>query len=131
VPQGQLTLVDVQTEMLAAARLRLPRVANVSYATADACALPVRTASVDAVFLATVLGEVPDKDLCVEEVRRSLRPGGLLTIVETRRDSDFIPLASVCELLARHGFSFVDRRGPPWQYAARFRTGERATTSTG
>jgi len=60
---------------------------------------------VDAVFLATVLGEVPDKDLCVEEVRRSLRPGGLLTIVETRRDSDFIPLASVCELLARHGLN--------------------------
>jgi hypothetical protein len=68
-------LVDVQTEMLVAARQRLARAANVWYGAADACALPIRTGQSDAVFLATMLGEVPDKDLCIEEVRRIRRPG--------------------------------------------------------
>jgi ubiquinone/menaquinone biosynthesis C-methylase UbiE len=66
-------LVDVQTEMLVAARQRLARAANVWYGAADACALPIRTGQSDAVFLATMLGEVPGKDLCIEEVRR-IRP---------------------------------------------------------
>ena len=119
-PLGHVMLVDVQFEMLAAARQRLARVANVWYAQADACALPVGMGQFDAVFLATMLGEVPDKDLCIEEVRRILGPGGLVTIVETRRDSDFISLTSLCDLLDRHGFSLVDRRGVAWQYVARF-----------
>jgi len=120
VPLGHVMLVDVQFEMLAAARRRLARVANVSYAQADACALPVGMGQFDAVFLATMLGEVPDKDLCIEEVRRILGPGGLVTIVETRRDSDFISLTSLCDLLDRHGFSLVDRRGVAWEYVVRF-----------
>jgi ubiquinone/menaquinone biosynthesis C-methylase UbiE len=123
-PRGRVILVDVQFEMLAAARQRLATAANVSYAQADACALPIRTGQFDAVFLATMLGEVPDRDLCIKEVRRILRPGGLVTIVETRRDSDFISLTSLGDLLDRHGFSFVDRRGVAWQYAARFQAGD-------
>jgi ubiquinone/menaquinone biosynthesis C-methylase UbiE len=121
VPCGLMMLVDLQPEMLVAARQRLARAANVLYAAADACALPIRTGQFDAVFIALMLGEVSDKDLCIEEVRRVLRPDGLVTIVETRRDSDFIPLTSLSALLDRHGFSFVDRRGRAWQYVARFR----------
>jgi arsenite methyltransferase len=93
---------------------------NVSFAQADACSLPVGTGRCDAVLLATMLGEVPDRDGCIHETRRVLQSGGHVTIAETRRDSDFIPFASVRVLLERHGFSFVDRRGVGWQYVARF-----------
>jgi ubiquinone/menaquinone biosynthesis C-methylase UbiE len=120
VPGGHLLLVDLQAEMLRVARSRLAGIDNVSFAQADACSLPVGTGRCDAVLLATMLGEVPDRDGCIHETRRVLQSGGHVTIAETRRDSDFIPFASVRVLLERHGFSFVDRRGVGWQYVARF-----------
>jgi ubiquinone/menaquinone biosynthesis C-methylase UbiE len=122
VPGGHLLLVDLQAEMLLVARGRVEGIDNVSFAQADACSLPLGAGLYDAVLLATMLGEVPDRDGCIDEVRRVLRPGGLLAIAETRRDSDFIALGSLRALLERHGFSFVDRRGIAWQYVATFRS---------
>jgi ubiquinone/menaquinone biosynthesis C-methylase UbiE len=121
VPTGRLVLVDLQAEMLFAARARLGAFATISCTQGDACALPIFSGRFDAVLLATMLGEVPDPGQCVEEVRRVLRPGGTVSIAETRRDSDFIPLASLRALLERHGFTFVERRGMAWQYVATFR----------
>jgi ubiquinone/menaquinone biosynthesis C-methylase UbiE len=124
MPNGQLVLVDLQAEMLVFARARLGQAENVALAQADACALPIHTGQFDAVLLATVLGEVPDRDACIEEIGRVLRPGGTVTIAETRRDSDFISLRSLRDLLLRHQFSFIGRRGMAWQYAASFRSGK-------
>jgi len=122
VPRGRLVLVDLQVDMLVAARARLGQRSNVAYAQADACALSFGTGQFDALLLATMLGEIPNRDGCIEEVRRVLRPGGIVTIAETRRDSDFISFTSLRDLLDRHRFSFVDRRGPTWQYVARFQS---------
>lgn len=125
LPQGHLVLVDLQVEMLLAARDRLGPAENVAYAQGDACQLPIGTGRCDAVLLATMLGEVPDRDGCIEEVGRVLRPGGRLTVAETRRDSDFISWRSLRTLLDRHRFSLVDRRGTAWQYVATFRSAAR------
>jgi ubiquinone/menaquinone biosynthesis C-methylase UbiE len=124
LPRGHLVVVDLQSEMLVIARARLGQAVNASVAQADACELPVGTGRADAVFLATMLGEVPDRDRCIEEVRRVLRPGGVVVIAETRRDSDFIPMSKLRALVERHQFSFVERRGMAWQYVARFQTRE-------
>jgi ubiquinone/menaquinone biosynthesis C-methylase UbiE len=110
--------------MLVFARGRVGQGVHVAFAQADACALPISTGRFDAVFLATVLGEVPDRDACIAEIGRVLRPGGTVTIAETRRDSDFVPLTLLRELLSRHRFSFIGRRGWAWQYAASFRCHE-------
>jgi len=122
VPNGRLVLVDLQAGMLQAAQPRLTRFANVTFAQSDAGALGIATAQFDAVLLATMLGEVPDPDGCIEEIRRVLRPGGVVAIAETRRDSDFIALRTLRAVVERHGFSFLDRRGVAWQYVARFRS---------
>ena len=124
VPHGRFVLVDLQAEMLVFARGRVGQGVHVAFAQADACALPISTGRFDAVFLATVLGEVPDRDACIAEIGRVLRPGGTVTIAETRRDSDFVPLTLLRELLSRHRFSFIGRRGWAWQYAASFRCHE-------
>jgi len=84
-------------------------------------ALPLVDGAVDDVFVSAMLGEVPDRDRCVAEIRRVLRDGGHATFAETRRDSDFIQMPELQALVVPHGFELVERRGVRWQYVARFR----------
>lgn len=121
VPRGIIVLADLQFEMLGLARERLSARSNARYLQSDAALLPLRSACCDAVLLATTLGEVSNRDVCVDEIRRVLRPGGIVTVAETRRDSDFISFPKLYELFDRHAFAFLDRRGRSWQYVARFR----------
>lgn len=117
---GRVLLVDLQTDMLRHARQRLGRHSAVTYVQADGTALPVPDASFDAVFAATVLGEIPDHHRCLTEARRVLRPHGVLAVAETRRDSDFIAFGHLRALVEPVGFEFMNRRGSRWQYIARF-----------
>ncbi len=121
VSHGSVVLVDLQFPMLLHARKRLVARSNVLYLVGEASALPLRAACFDAVLLATVLGEVRKRDSCLEEIRRVLAPGGIVTVVETRRDADFIAFPKLRRLFYHHGFAFMDRQGGTWQYAARFR----------
>lgn len=123
VPHGRLVLLDLQPEMLQVARERLAEQENVAYVAGDAQSLPFAAAHFDAAFIATMLGEVPDTATCLEEVQRILRPGGLLAIAETRRDSDFIGLAELRALVEPRGFTFRSRWGSAWQYVACFTRG--------
>jgi ubiquinone/menaquinone biosynthesis C-methylase UbiE len=69
-------------------------------------------------LIATVLGEVSNPDDYLDEVRRVMRPGGVASFSETRRDSDFVRLDKLTNLVERHSFRFLDKRGPSWQYLA-------------
>jgi uncharacterized protein len=96
VPNGSLVLVDVQHEMLekAAARLHAAGIGNFELHAGDARALPLDDDSIDVAVLVTVLGEVGDADAqgaCLGELRRVLKPGGLLSITEQRGDVDRVP----------------------------------------
>src|SRR6478672_5502492 len=84
VPDGQLVLADLQAEMLLLARQRVSNEASPVFVQADGSVLPVASGSIDAVFIATVLGEIPDRGACIAEVHRILRPNGRLAIAETR-----------------------------------------------
>lgn len=120
VPAGALVAVDLQAEMLRWARQRLEgRFAQLVQA--DATYLPFGPGSFDAVFVATMLGEVPDVATCLAEIHRVLAPSGMVSFCETRRDSDFISIESLTGLVESHSFRFVGRRGHRWQYVARFR----------
>jgi len=120
-PNGQLVLVDIQAEMLALVRERMRARNRAGYAQADGSALPLKGASFDVVFIATVLGEIPDPAACIAEARRALRPDGTLAIAETRRDSDFIASGPLQRLVEPQGFRLIARHGIPWQYVARFK----------
>jgi ubiquinone/menaquinone biosynthesis C-methylase UbiE len=119
VPDGALVLLDLQGQMLQLARGRIRH--RASFVQADAGRLPFVAATFDAILMATVLGEVPNPDDCVDEVRRVVRPGGVASFAETRRDSDFLRLDRLTTLVERHSFRFLDVRGPSWQYLARYR----------
>jgi ubiquinone/menaquinone biosynthesis C-methylase UbiE len=119
VPEGRLVLLDLQAQMLHLASKRLGHRAD--FVQADAAHLPFRDATFDAILMATVLGELSNPESCIEEVRRVVRPGGVASFAETRRDSDFLRLDQLTGLAERHSFRFLERRGPSWQYLARYR----------
>jgi len=118
VPQGMSVTFDLQPEMLAIARERVG--ARGRFVQGDGRILPFANASFDCIFVATVLGELPDRTALVTDAHRILRSGGTLAIAETRRDSDFIAIAELRELVEPNGFRFGGRRGMRWQYVAKF-----------
>jgi len=120
IPAGHLVLFDLQSRMLQLAGERLSAFAQCGYVQGDGTALPFADDSFDAVLIAVVLGEIGDRDTALHEISRVIRPSGALTVCETRRDSDFIRLPRLRDLVALHGFEFVERHGNPLQYIARF-----------
>lgn len=120
IRSGFFVALDIQVEMLRINRTRLPEGSLGGLVAGDAMALPFRDATFDSAFVATMLGEVPEPLRAVGEVRRVLRPGGVASFAETRRDSDFLSLSKLTRLVEGSDFKFLNRRGLRWQYVANF-----------
>lgn len=129
VPQGEVVLGDLQSEMLVLARRRLAGFDHARAVQLDATGLPFADATFDAVLVVLMLGEVPERARCLSECRRVLRPGGVALFVESRRDSDFINRADLRTLVEGHGFELDRIHGRSWEYSARFRAVSGVTTS--
>lgn len=122
ISNGKLTLVDIQQEMLDMAKKRLDSlgISNVTYVQADATALPFENENFDVVYLIAMLGEVPDKEMCIRELHRVLRTGGLLSVTEQSRDPHFIPVSEIKSLVGDI-FHFEHSFGVSHNYTANFR----------
>lgn len=77
---ASLTGVDIEPNFLETARERAPR--GFRYLLGSAEKLPLEDESVDLVTCQTVLIHVPDAKVALEEMKRVLRPGGLLLAAE-------------------------------------------------
>ena len=122
-PGGSLIAVDIQPAMIAAVerKVRQAGLANVETRVASAYELPLDDDSVDRAFLVTVLGEIPDRQRALAELRRVLKPGGILSTTEQFMDPDY-PLAStVIRWAAEAGFELAERHGSWWTYTLNFR----------
>ena len=75
----QPMLDEAETKRTAAAGLNF---VNVSFRQGDALALPLADASVDAVTIAFGLRNLADRDRGLRDMRRVLRPGGRLFVLE-------------------------------------------------
>jgi ubiquinone/menaquinone biosynthesis C-methylase UbiE len=127
LPRGELVLIDAQGAMLTRARRRVPSHPGLSVAlvAADAEHVPLSDASVDLALLVTVLGEIDDRALAIQEVHRVLRDGGILSISEHLPDPDFRSVTSVRRLVCSTGFEERDYLGSRWSYTINFVKRER------
>lgn len=86
-PQGEVFGVDLSPSMVALARQRCALLPRVAFEVADAIALPCDGERFDAVTCIQVLEYVADADRALAELKRVLRPGGRLLLVDTDWES--------------------------------------------
>jgi ubiquinone/menaquinone biosynthesis C-methylase UbiE len=86
-------------------------IANAHPLVGDALNLPLAENSVDAAFLVAVLGEVPDRPRALAEIRRVLKPGSVLSFMETLTDPDYMFQDSLRDLCRASGFEYLDEGG--------------------
>ena len=83
-PGARITCVDISAASLAEAEVRV-RAAGLplpQFRQADLRALPFPDASFDHAFVCFVLEHLPAPEAALAELRRTLRPGGSLTVIE-------------------------------------------------
>lgn len=118
IPQGLLTLLDIQQEMLekSAAKLNAAGISNFVTQQSDGKALPFADDNFDAMFMVTVFGEIEAQAAFLSEAARVLKPGGVLSITEHHPDPDFETAEQVAEMLQQHGFVPLQKLGWRWAY---------------
>lgn len=118
-PGGTLDVVDVQQEMLdhTLRRAREEGIENITPALADARELPFPDDTFDGAYLVTVLGEVPDQDAALRELRRVVRPGGRIVVGELFGDPHMVTHAALAQRAEAAGLG-VERKlgGALWHF---------------
>ncbi len=121
-PLGQVVAVDIEPRMVERVQQRAAAegVRNVQARLADVTDLPFLDGSFDAVFMITVMGEVPSPVRALRELRRVLAPAGTLACSEVLMDPDY-PLASTLTRWAeRAGFRLREKCGNLLSYTLLF-----------
>ena len=121
-PDGRLDIFDLQQEMLdhTMGRASADGLANLHPAQGDARDLPYPDATFDAAYLVTVLGEIPDQEAALRELRRVLKPSGRLVVGELMLDPHVVPLGRLQERARAAGLRFERRVGGRLGFFARF-----------
>ena len=121
-PEGKLIVVEERADMVARLEQRLQEegVTNVETRVASAYKLPVADESVDRAFLVAVLPEIPYQYGALDELRRVLKPGGLLSITEEFTDPDYAFPFEVVQLVEDVGFTRERFYGNFWNYTLNF-----------
>ena len=90
-PEARIVSVDVAADSIAEARRRIERagVTNVEFGQANVFALPFAPGAFDHVFVCFVLEHLSRPVVALAALRRLLRPGGSITVIEGDHGSAF------------------------------------------
>jgi ubiquinone/menaquinone biosynthesis C-methylase UbiE/mono/diheme cytochrome c family protein len=105
-PQGRVIAVDIQQSMLdlAAETVKQHGLVNVDYVLGKPSDPKLPHRSLDLVFIAYSYHEFTEPETILETIRRSLKPGGRLVIVEYAKESKLAPASTL------HKMSFDEIR---------------------
>lgn len=122
-PDGVLEIFDLQQEMLdhTAKRAADAGIDNIVPTQGDAQQLPYPDGVFDAVYLVTVLGEIPDQSKALHEIARVLKPSGRAVFGELMGDPHVVTLGQLRSRAAAARLVYHSRVGNTLGYFARFR----------
>ena len=123
--QGRVYAVDIQPAMLKQLAEKLARpenrdIGNVELVESGAHKLPFGGSSLDLVYMVSVLQEIPRRPEALAEIKRVLRPGGILAVSETLMDIDYFLKSTVIKMAQQAGFTMDGADGNLWSYTVRF-----------
>jgi SAM-dependent methyltransferase len=124
--KGNVYALDIQPEMLQQLENKLSQpenkdITNIKLIESSAYDLPFDDNSLDLVFMVTVFGEIPDHDKTLKEIKRVLKPGGILAITELFLDPDYLLKSTVTKKGGEAGFILDEISGSFWHYTIRFK----------
>jgi len=123
---GKVYAVDIQLKMLQQLERKLSKtenqdITNIELKQAGAYDLPFADGSLDLVYMVTVFQEIPDRGRALREIRRVLKPGGILAVTEFLPDPDYALRSTTIKICQREGFVVEDNLGNLWNYTVRFK----------
>ncbi len=124
--KGNVYALDIQPKMLQQLENKLSQpenrdITNIKLIESSAYDLPFDDNSLDLVFMITVFGEIPDQNKALQEIKRVLKPGGILAITEMFLDPDYLLKSTVTKKGRKAGFILDEISGSFWDYTIRFK----------
>jgi ubiquinone/menaquinone biosynthesis C-methylase UbiE len=121
--QGRLVCVDLQMAMLRPLKqdIRDLGLDNVFLQAATAERLPLSDASFDLVLAIAVLPMLRHKSQALGELRRVLKPGGVLAVSEEILEPEYVPAMLMQFWCRQAGFTLAARMRTAWWYLLLFR----------
>lgn len=124
--QGKVNALDIQQGMLNQLKEKLSNpqnndIDNIELINASAYNLPFKNNSFDLVYMISVFQEIPDGIKALNEVKRVLKPGGILAISEFFTDPDYPLRSTTIKQGEQGGLKFESIFGNFWNYTVKFR----------
>ena len=122
---GKVYALDIQSGMLEQLKNKLSKpenkdINNIVPKLASAYDLPFSDNSLDLVYMVSVFQEIPATTKALEEIKRVLKPGGILAISEFFVDPDYPLRSTTIKQGEQGGFKFDGVFGNFWNYTVRF-----------
>jgi ubiquinone/menaquinone biosynthesis C-methylase UbiE len=123
VGDGRLVCVDLQMAMLRPLKqaIRDAGAPNVFLQAATAERLPLIDSSFDLALAIAVLPMLRHKDQALHELRRVLKPDGVLVVSEEILEPEYVPAALTKRWCRRAGFTLTGQIRTGWWYMLLFR----------
>ncbi len=123
--KGKVYALDIQPKMLEQLKGKLKKsdnkdIKNIKFTLSSAYDLPFSDNFLDLVYMITVFQEIPDKAKTLEEVKRVLKTGGILSISELLTDPDYPFRLTTIKQGKQGGFKLDGVFGNFWNYTVRF-----------
>jgi ubiquinone/menaquinone biosynthesis C-methylase UbiE len=119
---GRVLAIDIEPRMIKrlAQKVQSEGLKNLDAQVADACALPYVGDTFDAIYMITVIGEIPAPELAIKEFHRVLSPTGTLAFSELFPDPDYPRRSTVTYWSESAGFRLKEKMGNLFYYTLVF-----------
>ncbi len=124
--KGKVYALDIEPKMLKQLDKKLASpenqdIKNVEMINKSAYEIPLNDNSLDLVYMVAVLQEIPDRQRALKEVKRVLKPDGILAVTEFLPDPDYVLKSTTIKICKKAGFILDKASGNLWNYTVRFK----------